>query len=405
MEKITEKRKVNFLTFLFSLTYMTSYITRINFGAVIVAMEGDTGLGTSASLLSLAVTGSFITYGLGQVVSGIIGDRISPKRLVTYGFILTVAMNFMIPFCKSPYLMTGVWCVNGFAQSLIWPPLVRLVATLFTANDYKSAISKASWGGNFGTVLVYLLAPVLVSFFGWRSVFWSSAFCGIIIIFIWNKYCYDIGVQKREKTVVEVSNDKKYKLFTPLMIAIMIAIVLQGMLRDGIATWMPSYIKESYDLGDAASILTGVVLPIFSIFCVQLATKIYIKKFTNPIACATLFFAIGAVSAVGVYILSGVEVISSIVLFAILSGSMHGVNVMLVCMIPQFFEKSGRVSTISGVINSFTYLGSAISTYGIAYLAEIKGWGANLISWILIALFGTMLCAISIKRFKSRFEI
>ncbi len=364
-----------------------------------------TGTGFSESLLSLGVTGSFITYGVGQIISGIIGDHISPKRLVTYGLILTVAMNALLPFCASPYLMAGVWCVNGFAQSFMWPPLVRLMTTLLTADDYKSATAKISWGGNIGTVIIYLVSPILISYLGWRSVFWGAALCGLIMILVWNKWSYEIGVQKREKSDVQKSNEKKYKLFTPLMIVIMLAIIFQGMLRDGVATWMPSYIKDSYNLGDAVSILTGVVLPIFSILCIQAITKLYIKVFTNPVACATLFFGIGALASIGIYFLSGVSIISSVGLFAILSGSMHGVNVMLICMIPQFFEKSGKVSTVSGIINSCTYVGSAISTYGIALLSEKLGWGFTLISWITIAVMGTVLCVVCIKPFKKRFSI
>ncbi len=402
MEKLSKKRDVNFLAFLFSMTYMVSYITRINYGAVIVAMESDTGF--SQSLLSLAVTGSFVTYGVGQVISGIIGDRISPKRLVTYGLCLTVLMNILIPFCNSPYLMAGVWCVNGFAQSFMWPPIVRLMATLLSAEDYKNTTAKVTWGGNIGTVIIYLLSPVLISFAGWKSVFWFAAACGFIMIFVWNKFSYEIGVQKREVSQGEVSADKKYNLFTPLMIFIMIAIILQGSLRDGVATWMPSYIKDSYDLGDAVSILTGVVLPVFSIFCIRLVTKIYIKKFTNPLACGGLFFGIGAISAVGIYFLSGVNIISSVALFAVLSGSMHGVNLMLVCMVPQFFEKSGKVSTVSGVINSCTYIGSAVSTYGIAILSEKLGWGFTLLSWVAIAVMGTAICLLCMKPWKKRFD-
>jgi sugar phosphate permease len=71
---------------------MVSYITRINYGAIIVEMESATGI--SKSMLSMALTGSFITYGTGQVISGIIGDRVSPKRLVSLGFLITVLMNF-----------------------------------------------------------------------------------------------------------------------------------------------------------------------------------------------------------------------------------------------------------------------------------------------------------------------
>jgi OPA family glycerol-3-phosphate transporter-like MFS transporter len=402
-DKLNTKKQISFITFLFALTYMISYITRINYGAIIVEMESATGI--SKSMLSMALTGSFITYGTGQVISGIIGDRVSPKRLVSLGFLITVLMNFLIPFSHSPYLMLLLWCINGFAQSLMWPPLVRLMTTLLSAEDYKKVTTKVSWGSSFGTIAVYLLSPVIISFLGWKAVFFFSALCGLIMLFVWNRYCIDIGLQKREKASVnaKVNTDKKYKLFTPLMIFIMVAIILQGMLRDGVTTWMPSYIKDTYNLGNAISILTGVVLPIFSIFCFWVATRLYIKVFTNPIACAGVFFLLGTLSSVGIYFITGKSAVFSILFSAILTGAMHGVNLMLVCMLPPYFEKSGKVSTVSGVINSCTYIGSAVSTYGIALLSEKIGWNFTTLVWILIALSGTVICILCKGFWQKRF--
>ena len=150
MQALTDKRIITRIVLLFSITYMVSYITRINYGAIISEMITDTGM--SKSMLSLAITGSFITYGAGQVISGLCGDRFSPKRLVTYGLILTVLMNLLIPFCKDHYQMLAVWCVNGFAQAFMWPPLVRLMTLLFGSEEYKKASVRVSWGSSIGTM-------------------------------------------------------------------------------------------------------------------------------------------------------------------------------------------------------------------------------------------------------------
>ena len=68
------------MALLFAITYMVSYITRTNYGAIVSNMVEQTGY--TKDLLSMALTGSFITYGTGQIVSGILGDRFSPKKLV-----------------------------------------------------------------------------------------------------------------------------------------------------------------------------------------------------------------------------------------------------------------------------------------------------------------------------------
>ena len=94
---------------------MVSYMSRINYGAIVSEMASAENL--SKSMLSLALTGSFITYGTGQIISGVCGDRFSPKKLVFGGLLVTMLMNLLIPFCQNPYQMLAVWCINGFAQS------------------------------------------------------------------------------------------------------------------------------------------------------------------------------------------------------------------------------------------------------------------------------------------------
>ncbi len=398
MEKIVDRKQFNRFALLFLLTYTVSYITRTNYGAVISEMESDTAF--SRSLLSIALTGSFITYGVGQIVSGIIGDRVSPKKLVTVGFVLTIVMNALIPLCQSPYQMTIVWCVNGFAQSLMWPPMTRLMSVMLTEDDYKVAVTKVMWGGNFGTITVYLLSPLCIAMFGWRSVFWFSAFLGIVMMFFWNRYSYDIGIVKKEKVTAQPTENPS--LFTPMMLVIMFAIVLQGMLRDGITTWMPTYISETYQMSNVISILTGVILPVFSILTLQFASNLYIKKLKNPMTCAGVFFVGGTVFALLLFLLNGQNAAFSVLFSALLTGCMHGVNLILICMIPSFFETTGKVSTISGVLNSCTYVGSALSTYGFALLSEQTGWNFTLLLWLIIALVGGICCLCCAKPWKQK---
>lgn len=399
MKKIMDRKKVTGMTLLFVTVYMVSYITRINYGAVIADMVIETGF--SKSMLSMAVTGSFITYGTGQIVSGICGDRFRPKMLILLGFIVTVIMNLLIPICKNPVQMTAVWCVNGFAQAFMWPPLVKIMATVFTIDDYNTACINVSWGSSFGTIIIYLLSPVFITFLGWKSVFVFSAVCGIIMAIIWQKFCVDVAVERKVETVKQ--EKQSVGLFTPLMLSVMLAIVLQGMIRDGVTTWVPSYLCETYNMSSASSILSGVVLPIFSIVCHQVAGRLYKNILPNPIKSATLFFFVGTLFSVMVMIFNGNNAAVSLISSAVLAGCMHGVNLMFTCMVPSFFRKTGNISMVSGVLNSCTYIGSAISTYGIARVSEVFGWNSVIILWGAIAIAGTIVCIAGISPWKKSF--
>lgn len=396
-------KKTKGLAILFTITYMVSYITRINFGAIISEIEADTQI--SRTLLSTAITGSFITYGTGQIVSGICGDLFSPKKLVRLGLTISVIMNLLMPLCNNSYLMLIVWCINGFAQAFMLPPIIKLMVAAFSEEYYKKMAVKISWASSYGTIIIYFIAPVLITLSGWRTVFLFSALCGIIMIIIWNKYCIDINEIPEDKKVKKTSTLTATKvLFSPVIIAVMICIILQGMLRDGVSTWMPSYIADTYNLNTAISILTGIVLPLFSVLCTQIASVLYRKKLKSPVLCSAVMFLTGTIATICLYYSSGNSVLLSVVCSSLLTGAMHGVSAMLTSMVPPFFKKYGNISTVAGILNACAYVGSGISTFGIAILSENIGWQFTLRIWCLIAVLGSFICICSIKPWKKQFS-
>ena len=389
-------RTTKYLTLLFAATYFTSYLTRINYGAIISEMVRSTGI--DKSLLSMALTGSFITYGIGQIISGALGDRVRPKKLVSAGFIITVIMNIILPLCRNPYEMTAVWCVNGFAHSLMWPPLVRMMSALMTEDEYKTSSVRVSWGAYVGTMVVYLVSPLVIEASSWKYVFLISAICGIIMLILWQLLAPNVNAEKREKNTALSSVKPSNAIFiSPALLLIFFAIICQGALKDGVTTWMPSYISETFKLGSSTAILSGVILPIFSIFCTQFFLTVHRKKLKNPVVCAIVIFAVGSASALALSIFSSAHAAVSIVFSAILTGCMHGVNIMYISMLPAYFKGIGKVSFASGLLNSFSYVGSAVSTYGIAALSESRGWSFTIGAWLIVSLVGTLASIIALR--------
>ena len=202
MKRITAKKVGIFLMF----TYFISYITRINYGAVIVEMVRSTGF--SKSELSLAVTASFFTYGLGQIICGWLGDRFQPRTMIFMGLVITSCINISMIFCPYYQLMAVLWGVNGFAQAFMWPPIVRLMVSLLSTDEYKKASLIVSWGSSLGTISIYLLAPLFISVSGYKLVFAFSALSAIIMIPTWLMICPILSDKSQESksTVVVKKN-------------------------------------------------------------------------------------------------------------------------------------------------------------------------------------------------------
>lgn len=386
---------------LLALTYMVSYITRINFGAVVSEISYSTGL--SKSQLSVALTGSFITYGLGQIFCGVLGDRISPKKMISTGLIITVIMNLLIPLCVAPWQMVIVWSINGLAQAFMWPPMVRLMTLLLTAEEYQTASTRVSWGSSFGTIFVYLISPIIITLIGWKGVFVAAALCAILMLLVWCRKAPNVGDNRSEKGTGKAEKSAR-GWFSPVVFFVMVAIALQGSLRDGVTTWMPAFVTETFHLDSEIAILTSVVLPIFSVISIYAAKVLYQKKFQNPLTCAGVLYGVSTFAALLLFVFQAQNAAVSLALSALLTGCMHGINFILICIVPMYFARYGNTSTVSGVLNSCTYVGSAISTYGIAALAEQMGWGATIFSWLLIAGAGCVICVCCRRPWQNRFR-
>lgn len=393
-----DKRQARRIIFLCSLVYMISYITRSNYSAVISEMVTSTGLSKSA--LSVALTGSFITYGAGQLVSGWFGDKLQPRTLIAAGLATTGCMNLLIPLCQDPTQMAIVWCLNGLAQAFMWPPIVKLMFVALTLEDYSRGCVKVSWGSSIGTILVYLAAPVLILTLGWKSVFNFSAVFGFLGIALWLPFCPKIQLQPREKK--QAGHKGNLRAVLPALVLVMLSIMMQGILRDGITTWMPSYIAETFGLRNEISILAGVILPVFTIFCYSFANFLYMKV-KNPVVCAAGIFGTAAIASGLLYVFCAGSPILSVALSAVITGCMHGVNLMLNGISPTFFAKDGNVGFYSGLLNSCTYIGSAISAWLIPLASENAGWTAAIGIWFLVALTGLLLCGVCVLPFKKLF--
>ena len=184
--------------------------------------------------------------------------------------------------------------------------------------------------------------------------------------------------------------------FSGLLLVILFCILLEGMLREGITTWMPSFISESFHLSSSISILTGVILPLFSILIYNVTGVIYEKAISNVLRLSALIFLAGGGAALllarFMTASAPLSILLSILLSAVIVGSMHGISLLMTCMVPPVFACHGKVSFISGLLNASTYAGSALSSCGIAFFAERFGWSSTVYLWSFIALAGALLC-------------
>ncbi len=386
------------IVILCSLVYFISYLTRKNYAAIIVEFVDKTGI--SLPQASLALTGLAIFYGAGQLVSGYLGDRINPKYIIACGLFTTAAMNIALPFCKYVPLLVAVWCINGLAQAMMWPPIVKLLSSSLSDDEYKKSTVTVSNASQIGVILLYLLAPVCITYSSWKTVFYVSGSLAAVAAFgvIFLMPCIDMKPARAKNQNAKNKDTKKATAFPYLLfILIMLAIVLQGLMRDGVADWLPTYLESEFEISSEVAILLGVAPPVFAMACFTLVSWLSRKVFKNELFFAGLIFFTAFVASFLLAIFSSSSVVLSTVLSTLINGCMHGANLILVCLVPPFFKRNGNISLVSGLLNSCTYAGSALSGFGFALMATLFGWRGTIIGWAIICAVAAGICFAVVK--------
>ena len=77
-----------------------------------------------------------------------------------------------------------------------------------------------------------------------------------------------------------------------------------------------------------------------------------------------------------------------------------GVNTLLASMMPSYYVRFGVCSTVTGLLNSSAYLGSALSSYGNGAIVEHFGWNSILYCWCIAAAIGIVTLLLSARKWK-----
>ena len=410
------KYSKNGIIFLCTLAYFASYFSRKTFSVVMVNMLDNDVL--SKDVAGLIGTALFVFYGAGQLLSGYLGDKLQPKHLMFSGLMVSAVCNLLLPLMPNGYLMIPVWALNGFAQALLWPPIVRILSDNLSHEKYVTANLIVTCGAHVSTIVLYLYAPLCISIMSWKLVFFTSTvFCivaGIIFILAMSLVLPKksetelISTPKEETKIAKTPNKEKSSVMEIFIkngvLPIFVCLIVMGFMRDGIESWLPTLYSDAFEQSSENSILVSVALPIFSIISLFAVRAIHKGKlFNNEVRGAGILFGLSIFLCIPLCFLINVNNsvcrILCLLLACVVCAFMHSCNFLLISCVPGRFAKTGRASTISGFCNACTYIGAAVSMYGIALISDNFGWDKTIISWIAICVVGVIFSILAFKKY------
>ena len=381
------------------MAYSFSYIGRLNFSASMADMTSSGVLLKSQA--GAVTTGFFICYGCGQFLSGMLGDRINPRYLVFAGLTCSSLLNFGISLGPPLWVMIILWSLNGLSQSLLWAPICKIVSDrVSTARRQKACTALATTMAG-GTLMAYILSALLINAFGWKAAFISGSSATLLAAVTWiivtTKIEHDADKNGVEEDIVAVHEDDGEEvpheeiptnLWQLLCVSGLTILALvggvQGVLKDCMSTWVPTFIEDMFNMGSVISILTGAFLPIFGFFGPIFTNKLMMKT-RDELSSLFILFLISSGCLAMLALFGRFSIAISIVALALTYACSLGQNMILIGTLPMYFSKLGKVSTITGTMNALCYLTTAVVSSVTGVLVDRTGWTIVMAGWFVLS--------------------
>jgi ACS family hexuronate transporter-like MFS transporter len=198
-----------------------NYIDRSVFGVVAPVVrelftinDADYGFITSGFLLA---------YGIGQLVSGPIIDKIGTKRAFGLAALLWSLSTMLHSLGRGLWSFFAMRVTLGLAEAANFPAATKAVAQWFPAKERSTAVGIVMLGAGAGAIITPPLTVWIIETMGWRWAFVIPGALGIAWVILWQRWFHlpedhpTISAQERQMILANRSPQIAKESWTSLL--------------------------------------------------------------------------------------------------------------------------------------------------------------------------------------------
>jgi OPA family glycerol-3-phosphate transporter-like MFS transporter len=398
--------------FILGLMYASFYMCRYNFRFATPGMVEEFGF--SKSQITDILSAWSVAYGTGQLVNGLITDRIGGKAAMLIGAGGTIALNLVFGFVSFTGTFSTfalIWLLNGWFQSFGAPGMVKINAAWFNRTERGTFAGIFGFMIQMGQVVINNLAPIILAGFTmgiwvvakgeWRWLFrippLFAATIAVLLAFIPKETPEEAGYHDvvSDGSVAVVSTARTslrssfMTIFThPLVWFYAVAYACTGAVRNSSDQLAVLYFVEQLKLDlakkPAAVFYTMNLMPVVAVFgsftAGWLSDKFF-KGHRSPVAMTLYYFESLVILCAAVVIYTGVVgptpggIFLGCFFLLLVSLTANSTHAIVGSAAPMDIGGRKMAGFATGVIDSFQYYGTAIALPITGRLIDHYGWG------------------------------
>ncbi len=381
-------------------TYGSFYFCRTNISAAIPGIEAEFEL--TKTQIGFILGSLKIAYGIGQFVNGQLAERISPRKLLTIGMLMSAALNVVFGFGTGLYFLVFVWACNGYFQALGWTPCMRVAANWFPAKTRGRSIGIIGTGYQAAAALTFIVSGFAADHFGWRGALFVPA--GILtlsclhMLFFLKESPADAAdpgdTERQPEETAKVAQPSfrdtiRVTVSNPALWILAVSLGLLNACRYGFLDWGLPFMVETTGESISKSALKYAILPIGGVlgsYLAGLVTDRYFGGRRAPLICMLMLVLGGLTLTFSSVVQIGLG--AALIMLTCTGFAIYGPQVLLVGTAAIDLAKSGTPAAAVGLVNFMGYMGAFAGDQITGMLVDNYDWSAALGFWAVCAIGG-----------------
>lgn len=343
----------------------------------------ENGIGALSSVF-------FITYAVGQLINGLVGDKIKAKYMICIGLVLAGVCNLAFSlFAESWTTAYIAYALTGFFLSMIYAPMSKLV----TENTEQLHAVRCSIAYGFASYFGSPVAGIAAAFVSWQGAFGVAS--GSLVAIGVIGFVLFTAMEKRGQIRYGQFQPPKEKgggiklLLKRQIITFTLVALLTGVVRTTVVFWMPTYFVQHLGFTEEQSALIYTVATLLICANSFLAVYLYEKLFRHNINISTMvYFVVAAVAFAAMVAVR--QPIWNIVLMILAILFANCASTILWSCYCLSLRDTGLVSGATGFLDFASYMAASVASTAFARALPTIGWGGLVVSWFMLMALGAL---------------
>ena len=371
-------------------TYVTAYLCRVNLSTVLDKLS--TGLNVRMEFLGIASSVYFVIYAIGQLLNGIIGDRVNPHRFIILALICTGTINVVLGVQTNAALFPILWGLNGFCQSMFWSTLLRLLSCYAEEHQRKTVSTLMSISSVTGYLFSWVVLSWIFEPYSHLPYFVVPGALALALIPLWfllsRKLPFRTESFDRKPTpplpvaAGEFLHDRLYFICLLCMVV--------GAIQEGAVFWLPLVFTDVLRLGEGSLLLLALI-PFAKLAGVFLARAVLARLHDQVRKAILVTLSISCLLSAVLLVTCRHTSLFTVVLIACLIAAVNASNWYMISYLPLYFSSRNMVATLGGAFDFSTYMGAAVMSGPLGDALLTYGWVTLPIMWLALTVLALLL--------------